>query len=776
MSGEKKFWRLPTPFRRFSGKLDLRLKAEAGHSGNRMSSVYLAGDSPTNGFIIVPEFDDLARTQTIHEESNHTSHPSKPPGATSFSPLSPNGVDGYLYDLESIGSQDGSYLGGGSCDTPVVNTSRDDDLTQRLGSAYEHIRSMPSVTSPQALLSSDPQMLRKQLGVPQHSVLNYPIHSSPDLPNPHTPSRESTPPRSPPVTSPDVSHARTSKKLGLHTNTNVYPSSPRHRFQAPFQPVQRKSVATAPTLTENSSSQYSTLGTPWSVHITCTSKPQPSTPNSPKLAQRRVEEPILSPSSVPSSRRKTLRGVSQKLAAADTLPSTNAHRWQISLPQIRPPSPFRVDIPLHHTWHDRRTDFNSPKCHSMTAHDTKSRRTSGSTEVLASLAWTGTPPMASSPYTANRRCQLASPEFLPNRLSMAIAVEDDSISDDVLVDQLEKARKMGGPSERSPSRRTSGNAHFPNVGGDENGLFHISSLSSSPPTPDQLAKPHGVSLPPLIPKDTTSDSEDAAVWQEARRALLCIREIVRTEKKYQDALKMLLNAQTATPPPPSMAPYISALVEASEMLLRCFLEDPSAWGVSTAFVASEDELEATMVSWCAVAGAFFTNGNDPQSSVNGLTGRWRLRKSGMMPSSSSSVTKQPPISLSPQLPQLPPMFSMINTANKIKEQMDEECCAGRCLQTEPERQATSVSLKKPESTNSQALTGHPPIRKLSVRDLAIQPVQRVMRYVLLYRDLLDCTPPTSPSRLLVERALEAAARIANHCDRAQRNPAFCHAS
>jgi hypothetical protein len=134
---------------------------------------------------------------------------------------------------------------------------------------------------------------------------------------------------------------------------------------------------------------------------------------------------------------------------------------------------------------------------------------------------------------------------------------------------------------------------------------------------------------------------------------------------------------------------------------------------------------------------------------------------------------------------------MIGTAKKIKERTGEECGVWQDPQPEQERQTTPVSLHKPESTNSQAAASRPPSRKLSVRDLAIQPIQRVMRYVLLYRgmfcrphfvstsinailDLLDCTPPTSPSRLLVERALEAATRIANHCDRAQRNPAFIH--
>lgn len=80
-------------------------------------------------------------------------------------------------------------------------------------------------------------------------------------------------------------------------------------------------------------------------------------------------------------------------------------------------------------------------------------------------------------------------------------------------------------------------------------------------------------------------------------------------------------------------------------------------------------------------------------------------------------------------------------------------------------------------------------RKFTVRDLAIQPTQRVMRYAMLYRgeyfhsylqthstdasaDLLAHTPHTSPSRALVESALEAAQRIAQKCDRAQNNAAF----
>jgi len=152
--------------------------------------------------------------------------------------------------------------------------------------------------------------------------------------------------------------------------------------------------------------------------------------------------------------------------------------------------------------------------------------------------------MTSTPYTANRTYHRTNSAILPDHLSMAIAVEDDTISDDVLVDQLEKVRRRGDPSEHgrdvSPSRSLDSFC----VGGDENGLLRTPLLSSSPSTSDCLVRPCNARLPsPSIPKDTTSDSEDAEVWQAARKALLCIREIIRTEKKYQEALKMLENAQ-----------------------------------------------------------------------------------------------------------------------------------------------------------------------------------------------------------------------------------------
>ncbi|KAG7099698.1 hypothetical protein E1B28_001518 [Marasmius oreades] len=67
-------------------------------------------------------------------------------------------------------------------------------------------------------------------------------------------------------------------------------------------------------------------------------------------------------------------------------------------------------------------------------------------------------------------------------------------------------------------------------------------------------------------------------------------------------------------------------------------------------------------------------------------------------------------------------------------------------------------------------------RIYSVRDLAILPVQRVTRYTLLYRDLLNHTPTSSPCRPILERAVEISHRIAQRCDKAQGNAQLLLAS
>jgi len=338
----------------------------------------------------------------------------------------------------------------------------------------------------------------------------------------------------------------------------------------------------------------------------------------------------------------------------------------------------------------------------------------------------------------------------------------DEVTDEVLVEQLEKMRN--GPSAHNFSPSVAWMQHSAKHGD----TAHTQSISPVHPHPQVLDRAHTERI--------NNDLEDAATWRTARRALLCCREMVRTEKRYQEELKALLNGETITPPPALMLTYLPALLHASEVLLKGLSEDPSAWGVSAAFMGSEDELEAAMVAWSGVAGQFFANKRQSKS--------WK-RRPGSRARSSSQVQTQTQVSSSGPLSattsmympalrskssvigtggdgtaaSLPPMLVLMS--DKLKEEKENE-----------DRERERADKVDDDKASSRSDKSRKTERKLSVRDLAIQPTQRVMRYVLLYQDLLAHTPQSSPSRALVESALEAAQRIAKKCDRAQDNAAF----
>lgn len=215
-----------------------------------------------------------------------------------------------------------------------------------------------------------------------------------------------------------------------------------------------------------------------------------------------------------------------------------------------------------------------------------------------------------------------------------------------------------------------------------------------------------------------------------------------------------------TAPPSLMLTYLPALISVSENLLKGLSQDPSAWGVSTAFMACEEELESAMVAWSGVAGEFFTKK------------RRSWRKSYNQNLSFNSST--------PVLPLPSSAFNLLNGSTISFPVL------GKYESEKGEKSSEGVFDDK-ESDKGQR-----PERRASVRDLAILPTQRVVRYVMLYRgkqpslamtynsitnvfifpDLLAHTPHSSPSRALVEQALEVAQRIASKCDHAQGNDAF----
>ncbi|KAF8215818.1 hypothetical protein K438DRAFT_612009 [Mycena galopus ATCC 62051] len=232
-----------------------------------------------------------------------------------------------------------------------------------------------------------------------------------------------------------------------------------------------------------------------------------------------------------------------------------------------------------------------------------------------------------------------------------------------------------------------------------------------------------LALPPL------ADPLLSATWPTARRALLTCRELIRTERNYLALLLILVSNGTATPPPPLIMAYTPALIEASQNLLLKLTANPSVQGIAETFIEAEPSLEA-FVAWCGVSGDFFLS---PQRPTIGRT-------------ASSSVRRE--------------MDSPIVVPLK------------RRVTTWVQERRSSYGMGR-EGTMDVPSSNPSKGRSLpSVRDLAILPIQRVMRYVLLFRDLSANVPATSPSYVFVERALQVAMVIAQKSDRAQGNAAF----
>ncbi|KAG2370145.1 hypothetical protein BDR07DRAFT_1456124 [Suillus spraguei] len=840
MSGEKKSWpKLRSPFQR-----------TVPHETPRKHSD-IPGDSEisntTLDSVVVPVFEVEPRKTSEHIED-----------VRSFS-TEESWVSHPQNSLASHGdSYDSSWSAQTGCTTPGPNFSSfsgqavlpascpgtcspriSGDLEGRLDSAYRHIQNMPpSPISPTiSQLTGDPRTYHKQLGVPQHSVINQPMLNMPSLPNPHAiharshsqPLLSSLPFQSPPVSwkwddapesssAPRFRHAQVEaqsqkchRPLSLQIDINVHPNDRR--------PISIQSSQTSPAMILGPMNSYPAdtvaplLQQPEDGHVTSRLplrrrskliKRQPaamSHVSSPSQLSCRItseetrtaedghitKSPLQKRSKLIKPRSSLVSRVSSSppsspyhIASEETSnpPSSNQElntnkdvRNQNLLPLVRPPSPLRLDIPIHQPWHDRRTNFElSPiqKRHhsaSVALSASNTQKASPSTEALASLAWIGTSLMSTSVSTSFGTPHYTQSSTVPTdeeiNISMAM---DENLSDEAVVEHLEIIRKRSSKDKRRslPVPRTTshdlvstplskqGSSHLFQLGD------HFTSHSSSP----------------CLSGESESDMDDAALWSTARKALFCIREIVGTEKKYQAALKMLLTGQTANQPPPLLLTYLPDLIRVSETLLKAFLDDPSAWGVSIAFMACEDDIEAAMVSWCSVVGNFFTH-SQGESVIMG--GRRRLRKSLLSATNNplTTVVEKSSGNPSPAGSPPPPLLTLMNEAGsriRDRQRTDEHY-----WKVSNDGGAESYAERRPRvnSADSQSKGEHP-TRRQSVRDLAIQPTQRVMRYVLLYRDLLESTPLASPSRALVERAFEAATRIANKCNHAQDNTAFSH--
>ncbi|KDR85784.1 hypothetical protein GALMADRAFT_386901 [Galerina marginata CBS 339.88] len=333
---------------------------------------------------------------------------------------------------------------------------------------------------------------------------------------------------------------------------------------------------------------------------------------------------------------------------------------------------------------------------------------------------------------------------------------------------------------------------------------------------------------PSITAPTTLPSSS---WLAAQRALLTCRELILTERHYLSLLLSLVAQHTATPPPPLMLHYAEELVRASAAVLAGMEKEPSVGGVARAFLEREEEVGSAYIGWCGAVGAWFVDGAGLDDQGQGHLKKKRSRTEYQSQSGDgdaddlNSNATGPPVSplkrtVSTWRRSMPSITSLGLDGGSMSIYGRREREVEKERVRVPSGVATSAASASGTGTGYAAVapvsvptvshlvsasastsvsgigfptsatlsggtvsaggvtarlgsTGNPkPPRKPAVRELAILPTQRVMRYVLLYRDLLNHTPSTSSSHALVERAVQAACRIADKCDRAQGNAAF----
>lgn len=412
----------------------------------------------------------------------------------------------------------------------------------------------------------------------------------------------------------------------------------------------------------------------------------------------------------------------------------------------------------------------------------------------------------------------------PNTLRRwTLAMAD--VPDEILIQELEKLRIEGrgatlkedeSPSStrRSrPRRRRSMMIESSEIEHDEGWSIVYPDSESDSSDGDGDASP----APSISPQDSHSRSGshhehppghlvslDDLEWKTARRALLCCRELVRTERNYQVCLRQLLTGDTATPPPGLVLTYVPALLRASEALLSRLEDDPSAWGVSAAFVAVEEDVEAAFVAWAGVVGEIFVGGstggntrpgrkltrgsrNNSFSNAGDAPGLGKRSRSGASISQAQldSIYRKRGVSLHETEPlPSPPPSRPLSTANNTMGLFTAALGTGLAYGISPSTPQTdelsppritttpngsagalgrtfgawktcrgvfgsnpslSPAHASPTSPNFSSGPGagkdedREKEKKLpGVRELAIVPVQRVMRYVLQYRGQCFC--------------------------------------
>lgn len=305
-------------------------------------------------------------------------------------------------------------------------------------------------------------------------------------------------------------------------------------------------------------------------------------------------------------------------------------------------------------------------------------------------------------------------------------------------------------------------------------------------------------------------------WTLARKALLSSREIILTERTYLNQLLRFMGdaALSEAKPPSLLMKHLPLLLSASQAFCMRLNEDPSAWGVSAAFVTVETVLESVLVDYCTVVGQIVLACKQATTTVTSGTKTPTGTTSPKSPLSKSRTSivnasefgrifsnrstekvggedkdQRMPVSAWQGDPtnggggkSFPRSKSMPGKSSKRRASLPANSSSHSSMTSTPAAAAQdggNVGMS-PNGSNSLNLTPGPSptdskksslangrARATTAADIAIAPPQRVTRYVMLYKDLLNSTPLTAPSRPLVQRALDGALRIAERCNKAQ---------
>lgn len=240
------------------------------------------------------------------------------------------------------------------------------------------------------------------------------------------------------------------------------------------------------------------------------------------------------------------------------------------------------------------------------------------------------------------------------------------------------------------------------------------------------------------------------------------------------------STQCRLQPPALLLAYLPSLTAAACRLLDRFLSDPTAYGVSLAFVESEQQLEEAFLPWCSVIGSAFASPSRSRST--GSIGPRKLIKQAPKQISAFDKWKSREILDTDSISPSPTRGgSNSNTMTKVFRRLSWGSSSSRSTSR---NSSSTGSLISDSTHSSDCYTSSPlsrsntlgsplsafrhskseelpcdahrqndlyphdsrwylsrldvnrsrePSRISSFRDLAILPTQRVMRYVLLFR-------------------------------------------